>query len=271
MIIDGKKIAAEILAKLKSQPAPKKFLAVFLVGSDASSISFVKQKEKIAKELGVDFRLYKFPPEISSDELRGEVRKIAEHKTCGGVVVQLPLPEHINTHYVLNAIPREKDVDVLGERALGAFYASRNPVLPPAVGVVEEILKSLNYKLENKRVAVVGLGLLVGKPLSMWLMRKVGGLLLLHRGSDFSMLKNVDLVISGVGKAGLISPEVLKDDAGLIDFGYDGGKGDFAAGQLGIENRKLEIGWYTPTPGGTGPVLVAKVFENFYKLNQGEK
>jgi len=276
-IVDGKKIAEGILKRLGAKPAPKKFLAAVLVGDDAGSISFLKQKEKAAEELGVDFRLYEFPSEIKNDELREEVRKIAGHKTCGGVIVQLPLPEHVNAQYVLNAIPREKDVDVLGERALGAFYANRNPVLPPAVGAVEEILKSLDYKLENKRVAVVGLGLLVGKPVSMWLMKKVGGLLLLHRGSDFSMLKSADFVISGVGKAGLIKPEMLAPGAGVIDFGYSTRtdadstrtNADKLVGDLDTSSSSLSsLSFYTPTPGGTGPILVAKVFENFYKLNE---
>jgi len=263
-IIDGKKIAAEILAKLKSRPAPKKFLAVILIGDDAASASFVKQKEKTAKELGADFRLYKFPADINNDELREEVRKIAEHQTCGGVIVQLPLPEHVNAQYVLNAIPREKDLDVLGERALGAFYASRNPVLPPAVGAVGEILRIMNNELRIMKVAVVGLGPLIGKPVSMWLMRKVAGLYLLHRGSDFSLLKNADLVISGVGEAGIVKPEMLKPGAGVIDFGYDGNRGDFDSSP---SSSLSLLAFYTPTPGGTGPILVAKVFENFYALN----
>jgi GxxExxY protein len=421
-IIDGKKIAAEILAKLKSRPAPKKFLAVFLVGDSPASLSFIKQKEKVAKELGVDFRLYKFPPEIKNDELRGEIRKIVDHKTCGGAIVQLPLPEHINAQYVLNVIPREKDIDVLGERALGAFYAGRNPVLPPAVGVVEEILKEsqlyewhpnatnktrmiiekeLSYKvngiffqvhddlgryctekqygdvLEKKlkqegisykreqgvsiggrlsnfvdfivedkiaidlkakpfvtkedyfqmkryleatglelglivnfrskylrpkrilnskigsgqepiriaseysdmfvgldylsqmRVVVVGRGSLVGRPAAVWLMGRAKELVVLGRGGDLSLLKDADLVVLGAGIAGLVKPEMLKPGAGVIDFGYDGGRGDFDPNQT-PDARHQAPGWYTPTPGGTGPILVAKLFENFFKLNAAE-
>ncbi|MBU6500507.1 MAG: bifunctional 5,10-methylenetetrahydrofolate dehydrogenase/5,10-methenyltetrahydrofolate cyclohydrolase [Patescibacteria group bacterium] len=259
--INGKEIAAGIIERLKLMPKPTKFFGIILVGNDQSSVSFIKQKEKTAKELGVDFRIYKFPPEMKNDELRDEVRKLAEHTTCGGVVVQLPLPEHLNSQYVINVIPREKDVDVLGERSLGAFYAGRNPVLPPAVGVVEEILKTQNYDLKNSSVAVVGLGPLVGKPISMWLVKKVAGLFLVHRGSDFSELKKADLVITGVGSAGLIKPGMLKLGTGVIDFGYDNNKGD-------LDSTDMETGWHTPTPGGTGPILVAKVFENFYKLNE---
>ena len=270
MVIDGKKIASEFIERLKKQGMSKKFLAGFLVGDDSSSESFLKQKEKIAKELKVDFRLYRFPESITQDDLRKEILKIAEHKTCGGAIVQLPLPIRINRQYVLNAIPREKDVDVLGERALGAFYAGRNPVLPPAVGVLDEILLTTHYSLQTKKIAIVGLGFLVGKPASVWLKGKCTEIYLLDIGSDFSVLKQADLVVLGTGQAGLIKSEMLKDDTLVIDFGYgmkDGKiSGDFDASSLGIRNSELEIS-YTPTPGGTGPILVAKLFENFFKLN----
>lgn len=293
MVIDGKKIADEILARLKSQPKPKKFLAAVLIGEDEASASFLKQKEKTAKELGVDFRLYEFPREITNDELRRKVREIAEHKTCGGVIVQLPLPEHLNKHYILNVIPREKDVDVLGERALGAFYTGRNPVLPPAVGVVEEILKAKSYKLQAIKAAVVGAGFLVGKVITTRLLGKVRELYVLDKGSDFRILKEVDIVISGAGEAGLINASMLKPGALVIDFGYDrgrpasakaasfaeaasaakaesAGKGDFDPELLTAKSSKLKSISYTPTPGGTGPILVAKIFENFYAFNKAK-
>lgn len=277
--ISGSEIAQKIIERLKSGPAPKKILAAVLVGKDPASLSFIKQKEKTAKELGVDFRLYEFDEKSKNDDLREEIVRIANQKTVSGVIVQLPLPDHLNRHYILNAIPREKDVDVLGERALGAFYTGRNSVLPPAVGVVEEILKSCGLNLKSIRVAVVGLGFLVGKPIAHWLMGQVPELYLLDIGSDLGMLKNADLIITGVGKAGLIKPEILKEGASVIDFGYSmehgtwdmehgtkNGKpktcGDFDASSFVLQAS----GFYTPTPGGTGPILVAKLFENFYKL-----
>lgn len=292
-IVDGKAIAADVLGRLKSRPIPKKFLAAVLVGDDKGSVSFLKQKEKTAKELGVDFRLYQFPSEIKNNDLRREVGKVAAHKTCGGVIVQLPLPEHLNQYYILNAIPREKDVDVLSERALGAFYVDRGEVLPPAVGTVQEIIenclpaealaspkplaergsaKAGKLKIENFTVAVVGLGLLVGRPVANWVMRRAKETIFLRSVSDLGLLKRADIVIAGVGKAGLVTPDMLKDGAGVIDFGYgtlDGKySGDLDTRPLKIKNSKLKIGWYTPTPGGTGPILVAKLFENFYELNK---
>ncbi len=268
MIIDGKKIAQRIIETLKEKPKPKKFLGVFLVGEEPTSLNFVKQKEKLAQELGVDFRCYHFPQEIKQDQLRKEVFQIAKHKTCGGVVVQLPLPNHLNKYYISNPIPREKDVDLLGERALGAFYAGRNPVLPPAVGVIEEILKELRLEneIQKKKAIVIGRGALVGRPIALWLMAKVSELKIYGSLTENlnEKLKESDLIISGVGKRGRFRAIDLKEDAIVIDFGYEieNGKifGDFIPPQ---EPSQIK---YTPTPGGTGPILVAKLFENFYKL-----
>ncbi len=271
MIIDGRKIAQEIVEKLKMRPAPKKILAAVLVGEDSASLSFLKKKEETAKELGVDFRLYKFdnPPAggIKNDELRDKVGKLANQKSIGGVIIQLPLPKHLNKHYILNAIPREKDIDVLGERALGAFHTGRNPVLPPAVGVVEEILRITNYELQMMKVAVIGRGLLVGKPVSVWLQDKVAELAVFNSQTENleCKLKDFDIVVSGVGKANLFSAKDLKEKVLVIDFGYDikSGKisGDF-------NPKAADSVSYTPTPGGTGPILVAKLLENFYELNK---
>lgn len=276
MEINGKEIAQKIINNLKSQPKPDKILAAVVVDGNPVSINFLEQKKKIAEELGIDFRIYKFPENSSNDDLRKEIEKIALLKRVGGVIIQLPLLKHLNRQYILNVIPREKDVDVLGERALGAFYAGRNKVLPPAVGVVEEILENcklsarggsaLGGKIENLRVAVVGLGFLIGKPVANWLEGKCSELLLLDIGSDLSILKQADLVILGVGKAGLINPGMFKKDALVIDFGYSVDKTGKIKGDLDI-NEGIKNLSYTPTPGGTGPILVAKIFGNFYSLN----
>ncbi|MCX6786464.1 MAG: bifunctional 5,10-methylenetetrahydrofolate dehydrogenase/5,10-methenyltetrahydrofolate cyclohydrolase [Candidatus Kaiserbacteria bacterium] len=265
MIVDGKNIANTLLERLAELPKPNKFCAAVLVGNDAASVSFLKQKENTAKKIGVDFKIYQFPEEIKDDELRSEVEKIAADETCGGVIIQLPLPSHLNRNYILNAVPLKKDVDVLGEHALGAFYTEQSKTLPPAVGVVELICETQKYDLSSSRVAVVGLGLLVGRPIANWIMRKAKETILLRSTSDLALLKNADLVITGVGKAGLIKPEMLKAGAAVIDFGYDSMRGDFDSTGLASDNQ--HISFYTQTPGGTGPILVAKLFENFYRLN----
>lgn len=264
--INGREIAQSIFDGLKKLKPPKKFLAVFLVGNDPSSVSFIKQKEKRAKELGVDFRLYLYPAEIKNDDLRQRIRQVVERRTCGAAIIQLPLPAHLSVHYALNAIPANKDADVLSERAIGAFYVGRNPVLPPAVASVGTILEQQRMDLRNLRVAVVGSGLLVGKPLAVWLMGKCRQLYVLGRRSDFEILKQADLVISGAGEPGLIKPEMLKPGSGVIDFGYSPDKNGKISGDLDTSSSLASLSFYTPTPGGTGPIVVAKLFENFYYL-----
>jgi methylenetetrahydrofolate dehydrogenase (NADP+)/methenyltetrahydrofolate cyclohydrolase len=255
MIINGEKIAEEIIAELKKKPESKKFLAVVQVGDEPTMVSFIKQKEKIAKITGVGFQIYKYPADIKSDELKKEVLKIVGDENCGGVILQLPLPGHINRDEIISFLPPGKDVDNLTGRA---------PVLPPAAGVVEKILQTINYNPQTAKVAVVGTGLLVGKPVSGWLKSKCSELRTLSSGDDLGILKQADLVISGVGSAGLIKPEVLKEGAVVIDFGYDTKDGKLS-GDFDTDSTTAVT--YTPTPGGTGPVLVAKVFENFYRLN----
>ncbi len=268
IIIDGKAIGESIVDSLKTRPVPKKFFAGILIGNDPASASFQSLKKEMAERLGIDYRIYTLDPALGNDGLRKEVSRIAAQQTCGAVLVQLPVPAPINRHYIMNGIPRAKDVDVLSERALGAFYAHRNPVQPPVVEVVEEILKQLHYSIDDKVVAVVGLGYLIGRPIANWFMGRTKGLYLLSKGSDFDVLKKADLVVIGVGKTGLITPDMLKAGAGIIDFGYstnETGKlsGDFDGSSLTADSS---FAFYTPVPGGTGPILISKLLENFYVL-----
>jgi len=268
--IDGKRIAGEIIERLKKRERPEKFLAAFLVGEDPASLSFLKKKEEVALELGIEFRLYQLVPSVGVVQVREEVMRVQEEEDCGGVLVQLPLATHFGAHDILNAIDVTKDVDVLGESARGVFYNGDSIILPPAVSVVDEICAHQNIELAKARVVVFGVGFLIGKPIATWLMGRVKELTVLTRKSDLSDpacgLRSADLVITGAGSQGFIHPNMLKMGAGVIDFGtsFVGGK---LRGDLHIEQDEIsKLSFYTPTPGGTGPILVAKLFENFYKL-----
>src|SRR3989344_505380 len=267
MIIDGRAIAREIVENLKNQPRPNKTLAAIFVGDNPQSQSFLRQKEKIATELGIEFRLIRFPESISQPDLISEIKKIGADGAVGGMIVQLPLPAKFNRDAVIAAVNPQKDVDALTP-------ASQKLVDPLPVAVVKEILKRRDINIEDKVMVVVGRGFLVGKPIADYFLGKCKELILLHSKSDLSEVKKGDVVITGVGKGGLITPEMLKPGAGVIDFGYDfnppagGGKimGDFNPISQKSEANSQQF-WFMPTPGGTGPILVAKIFENFYKLN----
>jgi methylenetetrahydrofolate dehydrogenase (NADP+)/methenyltetrahydrofolate cyclohydrolase len=261
-------MAAEIVERLKGKPRPEKFFGAVLVGDDAASLNFLKQKEKVAKELGIEFRLYQLPVGITTDGLRAEIGRLAAPATCGGFIIQLPLPEAINRYYALNAIPKAKDVDCLTEAALGAFYTERGLIAPPAVATVQEILKRERRTLRELKVVMVGAGFLIGKPVGFWLQNRVAELVVLDATvkNIHEKLADADIVISGAGHANLFGAQHLKDGAVVIDFGFnrvDGRNvGDFDP--AGADEKNID---YTKTPGGTGPVLVAKLFENFYLLN----
>ncbi len=274
MTIDGRKIADEILSQLKFLPPPKKFLAAFYSEGKEDAFGFLKLKREFAAKLGIDFRTYELPAGHNNDRARRRVFEIVKHKTCGGAFIQLPLADNLNFRYISNAIPPEKDIDVMGERALGAFYNRRSKILPPAVEALKEVLMkglsvdefALEQTLKSKTVSVVGAGFLIGRPVAVWLMGRVAELLVLDKGSGLSLLKTADIVVSGAGQPHLISGASLKAGAGAVDFGYGRINGSLA-GDFNLDKTD-HLSFYTPTPGGTGPILIAALLRNFYKLNQ---
>ena len=260
MIINGLKIANEILAELKKLPKPDKKLVAILVNDDPASISFLKQKAKTAEHLGVDFQILNFPKDIRETQLISEIEALNNNQRIGGVIVQLPMPDRLDRAAVISAIVSKKDVDNL---------KNGNLVVAPAVAVVEEILSRLKFSLKGKKSAVVGRGLLVGEPVANWLKKHDTLVANLHTENfDENVLRKADLIVSGAGQPGLIKGGAVKKDSILIDFGtgfLDGkSKGDFD-----FESCAKKALVITPTPGGTGPILVAKLFENFYKLTFG--
>ncbi len=271
--ISGTRIAEEIIELLRARSAPKKFLAAFVVGDHLQTASFVAQKEKIAAKLGVDFRVYRHPADISSDRLRKEIHRIAESSRCGGAILQLPLPAGIHAGYCVNAIPVHKDVDALSERAIGALAAGRAKIFPPSVLAVLHVVRAIHASMaEYKKVVIVGCGPLVGKPLAIWLAGAVPHLIILDKGASYDALGDADMVISGTGVAGLIRGDMVKKDAVLIDFGYGLNADGELSGDIDKESLRASgfTGYYTPTPGGTGPLVVAGLFENFYSLTEAK-
>jgi len=273
LIVNGRKIADDILRRLEKKTTPRKTFGILLIGDDQSSLEVIRMKIKIAKRLGIQTDFTRLPHTATFRTVQKTITKILSTKNNGGLLLQLPLPKGLDRAKVLALIPSDKDMDVIGEEGLKLFHQDKNPLAPPAVGTVQEILKKERFPLEKKTVAVVGLGLLVGRPIANWLKGRAKHLALYDAKRKFTSLKDADLVVSGVGHGGLIKPTYLKKGVGIIDFGNDfrSGhlRGDFDAELLETKPElKKRIGFYTPTPGGTGPIVIAKLFENFYKLNK---
>ncbi len=260
MIIDGKAVARGIIERLKNRPRPEKALVAVLAGNNPQSRSFLRQKEKIAQELGVPFRLFEFQETVSEEGLISEIRNISNDDAIGGIIVQLPLPGKFDRDKAVAAIDPRKDVDALTPE-------SRKLVDPLPVATVKEILKMLGMDIGSKTVAVAGKGFLVGKPVLEWLRGDPSvPVIALDSKSNLAEIKKADLVILGTGKGGLIMSQMLNPGAIVIDFGY-GIKDGKMTGDFDPKEADARGISYTPVPGGTGPVLVAKIFENFYTLN----
>lgn len=273
MIVDGKKIAGEILNETKTkiealqQAQGKSFrFAAILVEGNQLAESFLKIKQKAAEKIGVDFRIYKYPENISTSKLRKEVISLSKAKVNTGVIVELPLPKHLNTQHILNAIPETKDIDVLSQKSFGAFIMNRSKILPPVVEAVKVIFDKFNVDVKGKNVAVFGYGQLVGKPIAHWLLQNMATVIVINEFTKdpASLSKSADIIISGVGKPGLITADMVKNGATVIDFGYEEGSG---LGDIDFDAVVKKASLITPVPGGMGPIVVASLFKNLLKLS----
>jgi methylenetetrahydrofolate dehydrogenase (NADP+)/methenyltetrahydrofolate cyclohydrolase len=259
MIIDGSEIAQKILKELQKLPVPQKEFAAVLVGDDQASLSFLKQKEKTAESLGVKFKLYRFEDSLAESELIERIAKISSNDQVGAIIIQLPLPPKFNRVAVLNAIGIEKDVDVLN--------GETSKVLAPAAGALKRILETIKFDIADKQVVVVGSGILIGRPIVDWLMSQVKHLTVVNRGGyDPQLIRTADVVVAGAGVPRLIRGEHIKHGAVIVDFGYGRDEADELAGDVDFKSVQRVAGYVTPTPGGTGPVVVAQLFWNFYHL-----
>lgn len=270
MVIDGTKIAKVILTRLARCPAPRGEFAAVLVGRDPSSLSFLRKKAEVAAKLGVKFRIHRFPARIKEAVLIGAVRRLSGDRSVSGVIIQLPLPRGIDRNRVLDAVLPDKDADCLSSVSLGRVARGTSVILPPAAGTVKEILFRQGAG-RSPHAAIIGAGPLVGMPVAAWLLgaQACADLAVFRSGTrDLRRrLRDYDLVVSGAGAPALFALRDVRKGAIVIDFGYgrrDGrSSGDLAVPRSSAEARRAA---YTPTPGGTGPILVAKLFENFYAL-----
>ncbi len=262
MIVEGRAIAADMYAELsdffKKHPAT---LGIVVVGENPVIASFVRIKEKSAARLGIQMMRTDLPESSSQEEIITAIQTLSER--ADAVIAQLPLPNGIDTDTVLAAVPPEKDVD-----ALNPTVAEENRLVhaPVALAVVE-ILQRNGIAIQGARTVVVGAGRLVGKP-SAWLLKSLGAdvsMCTLEEGSIEDLII-ADIVVSGAGKPGLIKPEHLKKGSALIDAG--------ASEQRGIIRGDADpacaevASFFTPVPGGVGPVAVAMIFRNLRTLIQ---
>lgn len=263
MIVDGKQIAADIYRdldkELRSRVArPSLLVLVCAPTPETQKYLFLKQQKAMA--LGIDVVVLEFDKDCSTEDLASSLDKLASAHE--GIILQLPFPETIDTEFLLKRIPTERDVDVIN-------YAGENEnVLPPVVGAIKEIAERHQVDFAGKKVAVVGHGRLVGKPAALWALTQNASVTVIDKDTEDpdAILKAADIIISGAGVPGLITPQKIKEGAIIFDAGTseEGGvlKGD--ADPACADNCAL----FTPVPGGIGPITIAILLKNLVLLSR---
>lgn len=255
MIIDGKRIAADIYARLAQDFQKRRLTLGILVGDSSPVIdSFVRIKAKVAEKLGVALVRSELSSGATTNDAIRSVRELAEKSD--GIIVQLPLPSSLDVQAVLAAIPSRKDVD-------GISPAPK--VRPPVAGAIQEILRIAQVEVSQARGVVVGSGRLVGAPAAA-LLRELGAeVIVLKKGDSLDALKNADIVVLGAGESGIVKPKHLKEGVVLIDAGTSESEGKV----LGDADPAcaLVASVFTPVPGGVGPIAVAMIFKNLHDLS----
>lgn len=271
IVMDGKKIAERILGDVQTDVATlakKPRLAVVVVGEDPVIQSFIREKKKAAERVGIDVRVYPFPADITTNALRTRIGEIVHQKHNTAVIIQLPLPSHINKQYILNAIPPEKDADVLSARAVGNFAVGKSTVVPPVVGAVQALLQeyAINWR-DGSHIVILGAGALVGRPLALWLAREHAHITVIGTDAEKKqdIIRTADIVISGTGKPGIVTGGMIKEGGVVIDAGTSESEGK-VRGDADTDSVKETAAYLAPVPGGVGPLTVAVLMRNVVTL-----
>lgn len=267
-IIDGKKLSEEILAQIKDEMRFLNFQPVFcdvLVGNDPASLQYVRMKRAQAENIGFIFHEAFFPISITTESLIKEIEALNKIKNMCGIIVQLPLPRHIDTQTVLNSIDTKLDVDCLGVITSKNFYdglSSKDLVFPTALACMA-VLDSINLDLKDKKIVVLGQGMLVGKPVTAMLkFRNLSPIAVTNETlNKEEIIKNADIIISGMGQGKYITGNMIKDGVVLIDAGTSELNGGIV-GDVDLESVKDVASYVSPVPGGVGPVTVAMLLQN---------
>jgi methylenetetrahydrofolate dehydrogenase (NADP+)/methenyltetrahydrofolate cyclohydrolase len=266
ILLDGSKLSKKILNGLgrKVSRSKKKLrLAAVLAGQDPASLVFLKYKEKACQKAGIDFKLYKFPENISQEVLTKRVESICADPQNNGVVVQLPLPKNIKAQEILNLVPVQKDVDKLSEKSLSS------KILSPVIQGIADLFKEYKIEIKGKKVAVLGNGKLVGKPAANWAQAQGAEVTVIDSSTKnmIKITKQADVLICGTGKSGLVKAFMIKKGAVVIDAGT-AEQGKSLAGDVDFKSVSSKASFLTPVPGGIGPMTIAGVIKNLVILNK---
>lgn len=270
-IIDGKKIAAQTRADIAERTkafvaahgyAPG--LAVIIVGEDPASQVYVRNKKKACEDVGFVSKVYEMPTETTMDELLAQVESCKNDPTIHGILVQLPLPKHLDEKAVIAAIPPEKDVDAFHLLNTGKIMLGEYSFLPCTPAGVMKMLEAEQIDVSGKECVVVGRSNIVGKPMAMLLLHANGTVTICHSRTKnlAEVTRRADILVVAIGKADFITGDMVKEGAVVIDVGMNRRADGKLTGDVDFASVEPKASAITPVPGGVGPMTITMLLEN---------
>lgn len=272
MLLDGKKIRDEILAELEKTIKGKNIkatLAIILVGDNEASKIYIKNKEKACEKIGITCEKYLLDAKITEEELIKLINDLNANEAINGIILQSPVPSHIDFDKVSGLIDPLKDVDGFTQENIYKLYLNKDSLMPCTVKGIIVLLEKYNIDLKGKKVTIVGRGNIVGHPLSLALLNKDATVTVAHSKTKNlkEVCKDADIIVAATGKAHLITEDYVKEKAIVVDVGVTRIDGHIT-GDVDFDNIKDKCSYITPNPGGVGPMTVAMIMENVIKAYQ---
>lgn len=269
-IIDGKQISMDCKLELKEQVEKLKntgvqiTLAVIQVGNDPASTVYVGNKKKACEFIGIRSLAYELPEETTQEKLLELVRELNNRDDVNGILVQLPLPSHIDEDEVIRAIDPKKDVDGFHPQSVGALSIGQKGYVSCTPAGIIELLKRSNIEIEGKECVVIGRSNIVGKPMALLLLRENGTVTICHSRTKNlkEVTKRADILIVAIGKPRFITKDYVKEGAVVIDVGIHRDENNKLCGDVDFEDVKDHTSAITPVPGGVGPMTIAMLMKN---------
>ena len=270
-IIDGKRIAAEVRADIADRVTAFKAengfapgLAVVIVGSDPASCVYVRNKKKACEAAGMNSRVIELSESTTQEELLACVNELAEDSTVHGILVQLPLPKHLDENAVIAAIPPEKDVDAFTTKNVGRIMLGDFDFLPCTPAGIMTMLRREGIEIAGKRCVVIGRSNIVGKPMAMLLLHANGTVTVCHSRTQSlaEVTREADILVVAIGKARFVTADMVKPGAVVIDVGMNRDGEGKLCGDVDFDSVEKVAGAITPVPGGVGPMTITTLLEN---------
>ena len=275
-IIDGKNLAKEIRESLKVEANKLKekgiipHLSVIMVGDNDASKVYVRNKSKACEEIGIEFKEYLLPNDTKQEELISLIEKLNKDKNVNGILLQSPIPKPLNIQEAFNTIDPKKDVDGFNPYNVGNLCIGQDGFIPCTPYGIMKMFEKYNIEIDGKKVAIIGRSNIVGKPMAQCMLAKNATVTICHsRTRELKKeLKDADIIISAAGKRNMVTEDMVKEGAVIIDVGMNRNDEGKLCGDVDFKKLKEKASYITPVPGGVGPMTIAMLMSNVIKATK---